>query len=188
MLNVMIAEDDLIMADMLEDVLVQNGYKVCGIAPTVAEGIELGERYKPDLAVLDVRLANGDLGFDIAARLDHPAGPGILYATGNMGQIDLAWACGEACLVKPYRPADILHALNIVQEIVSTGKSSTPFPRGFYLLEQPARTTASVRSLTRSEEKLRAANWPRSSGFEGSKLLLRDLVASLLANPISIRF
>jgi response regulator of citrate/malate metabolism len=35
MLKVMIAEDDLMMADMLEDVLVGNGYEVCGIARTV---------------------------------------------------------------------------------------------------------------------------------------------------------
>jgi CheY-like chemotaxis protein len=95
MLKVMIAEDDLVMADMLEDVLVAGGYEVCGIARTVEEGVELGELHKPDLAVLDVRLAGGDRGTDIAARLHRPGGPGILYATGNMGQIDLASANGE---------------------------------------------------------------------------------------------
>ena len=72
MLKVMIAEDDLIMADMLEDVLVESGYEVCGIARTVEEGVELGDRCKPDLAVLDIRLAEGGLGTDIAARLQSP--------------------------------------------------------------------------------------------------------------------
>ncbi len=38
MSTVMIAEDDLLMADMLEEVLVANGYEVCGIARTVEEG------------------------------------------------------------------------------------------------------------------------------------------------------
>ena len=69
MSTVMIAEDDLLMADMLEDVLVAGGYEVCGIARTVEQGIELGDRCKPDLAVLDIRLADGGLGTDIAARL-----------------------------------------------------------------------------------------------------------------------
>ena len=87
MLKVMIAEDDLLMADMLEDVLVQNGYEVCGIARTVEEGVELGDRCKPDLAILDIRLAEGGLGMDIAARMQSTDGLGILYASGNSSQM-----------------------------------------------------------------------------------------------------
>ncbi len=67
--TVMIAEDDLYMADMLEEVLVDSGYDVCGIASTVDKAVELGERHKPDLAILDIRLAGGGLGTEIPARL-----------------------------------------------------------------------------------------------------------------------
>jgi two-component sensor histidine kinase len=137
MTNVMIAEDDLFMADMLADVLAGAGYDVCGIARTVEEGVELGERFKPDLAVLDVRLAAGGLGTEIAARLDPAHRPGILYATGNVGQFGLTLADGEACLGKPYRPTDVVQALKIVEQIVLTGEASEPFPRGFYRLKQP---------------------------------------------------
>jgi len=137
MLKVMIAEDDLFMADMLEEVLVEHGYEVCGIARTVEEAIAIGERFKPDLMILDVRLAEGGLGTDIAARLSRP-GLGILYATGNaenIGQVALTKANGDACLGKPYRPADIIRALAIVQEIVGTGQASEPFPKGFRVLK-----------------------------------------------------
>jgi CheY-like chemotaxis protein/putative methionine-R-sulfoxide reductase with GAF domain len=143
MLKVMIAEDDLIMADMLEDILVENGYEVCGIARTIDEAVELGERHKPDLAVLDVRLAKGGLGMDIAARLNRQGRPGILYATGNIGQIVLTKADGDACLGKPYRSTDVVRALKIVEEIVSTGEASRPFPKGFRVLE-PSPTTDAV--------------------------------------------
>jgi DNA-binding response OmpR family regulator len=57
--KVMIAEDDLYMADMLEEILVDHNYEVCGIARTVDEAVALGERHKPDLAILDIRLAEG---------------------------------------------------------------------------------------------------------------------------------
>lgn len=40
--TVMIAEDDLLMADMLQDILVDSGYDVCGIARTVGKAVELG--------------------------------------------------------------------------------------------------------------------------------------------------
>ena len=137
MLKVMIAEDDLIMADMLEDVLIGNGYEVCGIARTVDKAVELGERYKPDLAILDLRLADGGIGTDIAARLNRHGSLGVLYASGNAGQMGLTKADGEACLGKPYRAVDVVRALEIVEQMVSTGEASRPFPKGFYVLEEP---------------------------------------------------
>ena len=62
---------------------VDSGYEVCGIARTVAEAVALGRSHKPDLAVIDVRLADGDLGTEIAAQLGALGRLGILYATGN---------------------------------------------------------------------------------------------------------
>ncbi|MDB5393140.1 MAG: signal transduction histidine kinase [Rhodospirillales bacterium] len=135
MLKVLIAENDLLMADMLEEILIDGGYEVCGIARTVDEGVALGKRHKPDLALLDLRLVAGGLGTEIAAQLDRTGGLGILYATGNVGQIDLTKDDGEAYLGKPYRAEDVLRALEIVEEIVSTGKASLPFPSGFQVLK-----------------------------------------------------
>ena len=132
--KVLIAEDDLVMADMLEEVLIDGGYEVCGIARTVDEAVALDERHKPDLAILDVRLADGGLGTDVSARLTRNGRPGILYATGNTDQFDLTQTDGDACLSKPYRPADIVRALKIVEQVVGTGEASRPFPEGFRLL------------------------------------------------------
>ena len=104
MSTVMIAEDDLLIADMLADALVAGGDEVGGIARTVEQGIELGDRCKPDFAVLDVRLADGGLGTDIAARLHSRGGVGILDALGNSSHVGLTKDDGEALLHKPYRP------------------------------------------------------------------------------------
>ncbi len=135
MLKVLIAEDDLMIADMIEESLIEHGYEVCGIACTVADAVALERHHKPDLAILDMRLANGGLGTDIVAQLsDHRIG--ILYATGNTSQVLLAAADGDACLTKPYRTEDLLRALDIVAGIVATGIASRPFPRGFQLLDR----------------------------------------------------
>ena len=67
--KVLIAEDDLLIADMLAEVLVGGGYDVCGIARTVDEAVELGKRHEPDLAILDIRLAEEGRGTDIPAQL-----------------------------------------------------------------------------------------------------------------------
>ena len=68
--RVLIVEDDLMMADMVEMLLVDSGYEVCGIARNVADAVALARSHKPDLAVIDVRLADGDLGTEIPAHLD----------------------------------------------------------------------------------------------------------------------
>ena len=133
--KVMIAEDDLYMADMLEEILVDNNYEVCGIARTVDEAVALGERHKPDLAILDIRLAEGGLGTDIPGRWPKRDRPGVLYATAYVGQTGLTRSDGEASLAKPYRPEDVIRALEIVEELVSTGKASRPYPHGLALLD-----------------------------------------------------
>ena len=136
MVKVMIAEDDLLMADMLEDVLIESGYEVCGIARTVDTAVALAREAKPNLVILDLRLADGGLGTDVATQLPALGKPGVLYVTGNMSQ--LALTCGDACLSKPYRSADLLRSLEIVAEIVATGTAQPPLPQGFQVLHPAA--------------------------------------------------
>ena len=134
MLKVLIVEDDLMLADCAEEILVGRGYEVCGIARTVAEAVVLAQHHKPDLVVLDLRLADGGLGTEIAAQLLPLGRLGVLYATGNITQVVLTTADGDASLSKPYRSVDLLRSLEIVAEIVATGKAVPPFPKGFQVL------------------------------------------------------
>jgi CheY-like chemotaxis protein len=134
MLKVLIAEDDLMIADMTEEVLIECGYEVCGIARTVAEGVALGRLHKPDLALLDLRLADDGHGTEIAAQLSTSGRLGVLYATGNASHVMQNASDGDACILKPYSSIDLVRALEIVAEIVAAGTASPPFPRGFALL------------------------------------------------------
>ena len=134
MFNVLIAEDDLMIADMIEEALVTNGYEVCGIAPSVGAAVACGREHRPDLAIIDMRLAHGGLGTDIITQLQDGPRIGILYASGNINQV-IDVADRDACIAKPYRIEDLLRALNIVAGIAICGIVATPpFPRGFHLL------------------------------------------------------
>jgi CheY-like chemotaxis protein len=138
-LKVLIAEDDLVIADLTERILIDQGYEVCGIARTVAEAVALARRHEPDLAVIDLRLADGGLGTEIAAQLSGGLGTlGVLYATAHVSQLTQSAVDGQACLAKPYSPANLLRGLEIVTEIVATGTASPPFPRGFQVLPPAA--------------------------------------------------
>ncbi len=152
MLKVVIAEDDLFMADMLADILSDAQYEVCGIGPTVATAVQLCERHKPDLAIFDLRLAGGGRGTDIACRLNASDRPGILYATGNLINSGLTKVDGEACIGKPYQSKDIVQALKVVEQLIKSGKTTEPFPPSFHLLEPPpTNTSASIEDDMSSE-------------------------------------
>src|SRR5450755_2508761 len=137
MTKVLIAEDDVMIADMVEELLSRSGYQVCGIARTVDEGVALAELHMPDLAIIDVRLGDDGLGTDICARLDR-SWTGVLFATGNIDQI-INSTDGDACISKPYRSRDLLRGLDIVRaihraEIPAQRLPPGILPLGFHLL------------------------------------------------------
>jgi DNA-binding response OmpR family regulator len=136
--KVIIAEDDLMIADEVEETLIEHGYTVCGIARTVAEGVALGRAHHPDLALLDLRLAEGGLGTEIAHQLKPLFPLGVLYATGNSGNIPLNDTQGEAVISKPYRAEALLRALEIVVSMTKGEGAMPPFPRGFQVLPRSA--------------------------------------------------
>jgi len=130
MLKVLIAEDDALIAEFIEEILTKHGYQVIGIARTVAEAVRLGLRYKPNLAVLDLHLADG-LGTEIVARLNN-AKLGVLYSTGRPE--GLTAINGHAYLRKPYRYDDLLRGLEVVSDILATGRAIPPLPRALSVL------------------------------------------------------
>lgn len=141
--TILIVEDDFLIADMLESSLSDHGYEVCGIARTVSEAVALIREHSPDLAVIDLRLADDEPGTEIVARLGGIGRLGVLYASGNISK--LRGTEGHASIAKPYRDIDLLRGLEIVAELVATGTASPPFPRGFQVLKpSPLHRTYSI--------------------------------------------
>lgn len=116
MLKVLIVDDDFMVADCLEETLIDAGYEVCGIAGTVEDAISLGDAHHPDLGVIDLRLADGRSGTEIATALRGRRRFGVLYATGNADNVILDDAEGEGFISKPYTSKVILAALLRVSE------------------------------------------------------------------------
>jgi CheY-like chemotaxis protein len=144
--KVLIAEDDLMIADMVEEMLLDCGYEVCGITRTVEQTIELARTLEPDLILLDLRLADGGLGTEVVAELGLRPSLGILYATGNASQVTLSAADGHACISKPYRPQDLIRGLEVVADLVTNGRAQPPFPKGFQLLHDNSGSVPELRS------------------------------------------
>lgn len=133
MTKVLIAEDELMIADFLEEILIDAGYTVCGIATTVAEAVRLGNLHQPDLVILDLHLRQGGLGIDIVPLLIEHDHVGVLYATGN-DNMDLTMNNGHVCIRKPYVARELLGALKLVQQLVAGAATSLQPPAGARVL------------------------------------------------------
>jgi CheY-like chemotaxis protein len=81
--NVLVVEDEPLVAMMVEDMLMDLGCTVVGPAMQLAEGMRLAETAQIDAAVLDINL-NGARSFPIADLLKARGIP-FLFATGYGG-------------------------------------------------------------------------------------------------------
>jgi DNA-directed RNA polymerase specialized sigma24 family protein len=67
--RVLIIEDEMIIALDLENLVIELGHTVVGIANTRDEAIVLARDQKPDLVLADIQLADGSSGLDAASEI-----------------------------------------------------------------------------------------------------------------------
>jgi transcriptional regulator with GAF, ATPase, and Fis domain len=96
-------------------ILEKAGYTVCNIARSVPIALEIVEKEKPDLVLLDISLQGNLTGIDLAKKLcEKDVGFVYLSANSNKRILDEAKVTRPyGFLVKPFRENDILVTLDI---------------------------------------------------------------------------
>ena len=107
--RVLIVEDEMLVAMNIEDMLLDLGHEVAGLASRLEPALALAREGAFDIAMLDVNLA-GQPSFPVA---DVLAARGIpfLFATGYGIMGIIKQYRGRPVLQKPFRAADIRDAL-----------------------------------------------------------------------------
>ncbi len=109
-LAVLLTEDEALIGLDLSDILEGAGYRVIGPAATVAEALSFMRRDTPQMAIIDVRLRDGDC-MDIVRDLRQR---GVPFVVHSGCQVDEPFAAefGDApWLAKPASPRDVLASL-----------------------------------------------------------------------------
>jgi len=114
--EVLIVEDDQLVAEAIADGVRLVGHEVCGIAATAERALVLARLTRPRLAIIDVDLGAGRDGIELARKLSAIAPVGILFITGYPERIDRA-DIGHAWMPKPYRVLDLINALEVVRRV-----------------------------------------------------------------------
>ena len=108
-LNVLVVEDDALLGLVLGDVLAGMGHTVCAIEDTESGAIAAAARCRPDLMIVDARLATGS---GVAAVEEiHRVGPvPHLFVSGDISGV-LARRPGAIVIQKPFRESDLVRAM-----------------------------------------------------------------------------
>jgi DNA-binding NarL/FixJ family response regulator len=113
--RVLVVEDDFLVAGEVEFVLAEAGFDVIGPAATAADAIRLAAESKPDLVIMDVRLAGPSDGIEAATQIYRELGIRSLFATAHSDGHTVAR--GKAAnplgwVAKPYSPVSLLAEIN----------------------------------------------------------------------------
>ncbi len=118
--RILVAEDEPLVAMLLEDCLLDAGAIILGPAATVSHALALAASERPDVAVLDLNLS-GETCLAVADALA-AAGVPFLVATGYGGDAPLPRHAGVEVLQKPYEPAMLVAALGRLSRLAVTAR------------------------------------------------------------------
>ena len=113
--RVLIAEDEALIRLDLREMLIEEGYDVCGEAGDGEAAVRLAEDLKPDLCIFDIKMPILD-GLAAAEKIAESrlAPVVILTAFSQRELVDRARAAGAmAYLVKPFQKSDLVPAIEI---------------------------------------------------------------------------
>lgn len=125
--NILIVEDEGIVALALEDTLQLEGYQVCGIADNGKEALRIAEKETIDLVLLDIHIKGEWDGIETARRLTALKEIPFIYLTAFSDSETLGRAketAPAAYLIKPYQPRNLLIAIDLALHNFASHKSS----------------------------------------------------------------
>ena len=99
--QILIVEDEPLIAMMLEDFLDVQGRQSCGTVDTVATALARVERGGIDAAILDVNLRGGEKSTPVAEALAAKGIPFVFATGGTEDSLDPRFA-DRPCLTKPF--------------------------------------------------------------------------------------
>jgi two-component system, response regulator PdtaR len=108
-MRILIIEDDALIALCAEDILTDAGHTVVGLAPTKLRALQLAQQTRPDLALIDIRLADGETGLEVALEFSKHHIATIIVSALPRSMVTAALA--SSFVEKPFAPEMLLDAI-----------------------------------------------------------------------------
>ena len=132
-LKILIVEDEALLAMELESLVEEAGHQVVGWATSSAEARTMVETTEADIAFVDIHLADGPTGVDIAEHIRESKRSVVVFMTANPKRIPDHFAGAIGVIAKPYTMNGLVSALRYLQEGVRRPPPVSVLPAGFTL-------------------------------------------------------
>ena len=132
--TLLIVEDEALVAMELKDRLEEAGYHVVDLTDRHAEALEVAKASKPDLALVNIRLAGRDDGIELAEQLKALGIP-VVFISGQSSRAHSATTVAIASMPKPYDAGDMVLAVAYLLRGLE-GDHSGPAPNGLEVFDQ----------------------------------------------------
>ena len=132
-LRVLIVEDEALLAMQLEAMLADAGHEVVGWAMNSSEAMQLFQRAQPDLAFVDLQLADGATGIEVARQIRASDSSVVVFITANAKMLPEDFAGAVGVIRKPYSTQGIEAALTYLYEGIRTPPPGGALPRSLTL-------------------------------------------------------
>lgn len=126
--QILIVEDEVLIAEFLSDILRKGGWKKITIAHKFNEARNLLEQCVYDLVLFDIRMDGEFSGVELATSLSEKDQTPFIFITANsdLEVMQKALCTGPAAfLTKPFRSADLLAAIELAFQVASKKR---PYP------------------------------------------------------------
>ena len=132
MARLLIVEDRFLVAEAMRGALADGGFDVIGVTGLPSQALELAERERPDLALVDVLLTDGATprpeGVELATCLRRSYGVPSLFVTGAK-QL-LRGDEGLGCVSKPCNYVQLIEAVEASLLLIEGGALPERLPEG----------------------------------------------------------
>ena len=126
--QIMIVEDEFLIAMELEQIVGNLGYDCIGVADDTVSAIDLVAK-NPDIALVDVNLSDGPTGPIIGARLANEYGVKVVFVTANPMQLGDGIEGTLGAVTKPVEIELLKDVLNYLVEVTKDNDAVQPPPR-----------------------------------------------------------
>lgn len=128
-MSVLIVEDEMLLAMDIEAMVEDSGHKVLAEAACFRDVEKLPADINPQLAFVDLHLANGSNGLDVCKliRMRWPDAL-IVFVTANVSKIPDDFSGAHGVIAKPFSHAGVVNAIRYLAEGVFDPPPAIPLP------------------------------------------------------------
>lgn len=128
-MEVLIVEDEMLLAMDIEAMVEDSGHHVMAEAASLRDVKALPENLYPQLAFVDIHLADDSNGLDVCRYIrSHWPDALIVFVTANVAKIPADFLGAHGVIAKPFSHAGVVNAINYLANGIFNPPQNMPRP------------------------------------------------------------